>query len=163
MKRVGLLALVVGLLMALTAGVAVAATINGTSGDDTLRGTEEADEITGFRGDDSISGRQGDDRIMAGPGNDEVFGDRGGDTIKGRTGADELQGGRGNDDISAGNDMQTDFVFCGRGTDVARIQVDDLVDGEVSGESLLNGVNTVTSCETIFVNGIEVTNPVTTR
>ncbi|MBA3390764.1 MAG: hypothetical protein WKF28_05950 [Rubrobacteraceae bacterium] len=162
-SKITVLAVLMAVLLSLTAGVAVAKTFNGTSGNDRLKGTDKADTMRGYAGNDQISGRRGSDFINAGPGNDLVFGDKGNDTIEGKTGRDELHGGAGNDTIFAGNDSATDYVFCNAGDDEAHIKANDLIDGDVSGQSLLDGLNTATSCETIFVNGIEVTNQLMTR
>lgn len=146
--------------MTLAAGVAVAATLTGTQGNDTINGTSSADTIKGFAGNDTLSGRLGNDVVLGGLGSDIMFGDKGGDTMRGNVGGDTLQGGSGNDTLEAGNDAATDYVYCGDGNDTASIKANDLVDGDTSGQSLLDGTNTVvTSCETIIVNGIRVANP----
>lgn len=140
-----------------TAAVAMAATLTGTPGNDTINGTDAADQILGYAGNDTLSGRAEDDAINGGDGNDLVYGDKGSDTLEGKSGRDRQQGGEGNDSIFAGNDAETDFVNCGPNTDRAHILANDLIDGDVSGQSLLDGTGAVTSCETIFVNGIRVT------
>ena len=65
MGRPALLTMMVALLLALTAGEAVAKTINGTAKGETLRGTNSADTINGRGGNDDIRARGGSDK---GPG-----------------------------------------------------------------------------------------------
>src|SRR5215471_8256477 len=60
---------------AVAASVALAATINGTPGNDTLIGTAGNDTITAAAGDDTVLGLAGNDKIDAGAGNDNVSGD----------------------------------------------------------------------------------------
>jgi hypothetical protein len=76
---------------------ALAADINGTSGDDTLLGTPDADKIWGLAGNDQIGGFAGDDVILAGGDNDYVKAGPGDDTIYGGQGNDTLYGGVGYD------------------------------------------------------------------
>ena len=70
-----------------------AATIVGTSGDDTLIGTN---------GDDVIVGLEGNDQIEGGAGHDILCGSQGDDTLIGGTGNDTLRGGYGSDWASYG-------------------------------------------------------------
>ena len=106
-----------------------AATINGTSGDDTINGTIVSEAIYGFEGNDTINagdgsndlpddyvrGGLGDDIINGGTGMDYLYGDAGSDrlngddgndTLEGLDGDDQLNGGAGNDSLrgGAGND-----------------------------------------------------------
>lgn len=156
-NRITVVFVLAAMLLALSAGVAVAANITGTNGNDFLRGTDQVDKIKGLAGADELEGRDGGDTLLGGTGGDTILGEKGGDEIQGESGEDKLRGGEGNDTLRAGNDERTDFVFCGSGDDdTAHIQLNDLVDGEVSGESLLDGVGIVTSCENIFVQGIPI-------
>lgn len=103
----------------LGSGLAVAATLEGTAGDDTINGTSNADKIYGKGGADTISGMDGSDIIEGGngadelygvdenrtnkPGNDVIRGDHGRDMIVGGPGKDELYGGGHDDAIYAGS------------------------------------------------------------
>lgn len=103
--------LLVGALMglALLAAPVVAATIQGTPGDDRLVGTAGSDTIHGYSGDDTISGRGGDDIVFAGSGGDQV--DLG--WSRG-SGDDRALAGRGNDHVWSG---PGDRVKLGNGRD----------------------------------------------
>lgn len=99
------------LLLAVPAGAAAprclgrAATIVGTSGNDTLRGTNGADVIVGLAGRDRIFGRGGNDRICAGAGAqsfDEETGERFREFSSGGGGSDRIAGGRGPDHVVGG-------------------------------------------------------------
>ena len=71
MRRLVLLVVTSTCLIAVTA--AIAATINGTNGNDTLRGTAKADVINGKAGSDTLYGGAGNDRLNGGAGKDKVF------------------------------------------------------------------------------------------
>jgi Ca2+-binding RTX toxin-like protein len=108
--------------LALVPATAMAATIEGGSGNERLRGTNAADAIDGNGGNDRIFGRGAADTLRGGPGNDRVFGGKGDDQISGdandagdRTSYDFLAGQTGNDTI-AGGDSQ-DRIFGGSGSD----------------------------------------------
>lgn len=72
MKRITVLIVAMGIMVAMFAGVAVAKTVLGTSGPDTLVGTSENDTIRGFRGADDITGRGDSDRLFGGRGDDHI-------------------------------------------------------------------------------------------
>ena len=97
------------LLMVVSAGAALARTINGDDGDNILRGTDRGDVIRGFGGDDVIRGGGGPDVLIGGLGDDKLLGGRGRDTI------DAVDGSGG------------DFVVCGGGFDKVRADVGDIV------------------------------------
>ena len=61
----------------------VAATVVGTSGDDTLVGTNGADVIVGLGGNDHLRGLRGDDLLCGGLGADRLVGGRGDDLLHG--------------------------------------------------------------------------------
>jgi Ca2+-binding RTX toxin-like protein len=177
MKRATLMAVVVGLLLALTAGVAVAREINGTSRSETLRGTSNADTISGRGGNDVIRGRAGNDELKGGDGKDRVygmggndkvagdFGDdpilRGGpgnDTVVGRAGSDRMTGDAGDDTIRAVNDTKQDFINCGedadgQDVDTAYVNGQDVVDSQ---QASLITTTVGVSCEVLFVDGIRI-------
>jgi hypothetical protein len=135
MKRIILVLAAALAAVFLIGGVALAATIDGTDGDDTLAGTGEADTIKGYGGDDTISGLAGDDLIQGRDGTDRLFGgdekqsvtggnDRmdggnGADTVVGGLGADTFYGGEGGDTIYDGpdDDGAVDRVYGGDGDD----------------------------------------------
>lgn len=95
------LALVAGFLVPGPAGAAAracngeAATIVGTSGDDTIAGTPDDDVIVGLAGNDTVEGYEGDDVICGG---------RGRDTMREGPGRDQLRGGQANDLVSFEDD-----------------------------------------------------------
>jgi Ca2+-binding RTX toxin-like protein len=93
-----------------------AATIVGTTGDDSLTGTTGPDVIVGLSGNDSISGLEGDDRLCGGKGADTLVGGDGDDHLSGGRDlvedvtddgdlisfGDDLDGGPGNDELDPG-------------------------------------------------------------
>ena len=112
-----------GGVLLLGGGVALADTIDGTSGADDLIGTDKDDVIHGSGGKDYISGLGGPDVLYAGAGNDTVVGRDGNDRVYGNTGSDMLFGEEGNDTINSAGDRQSDVVKCGQG-DADRAYVD---------------------------------------
>ena len=159
MRRATLLVLVAALLVALTAGVAMARTFDGTKKDDKLVGTNRADTLNGFAGDDKLYGKGGNDTLKGYIGNDfPMRGASGEDTILGGVGADRGYGDAGDDFIKMVGDAQQDFVNCGEdadGTDVDRAEVsgNDLVDGTLAG-ALTTTLGL--SCEVLVVDGVPV-------
>jgi Ca2+-binding RTX toxin-like protein len=116
MRRRALLILAtMGLGVLLLGGVALADTIDGTSGPDDLVGTDKDDVIHARGGKDYLSGLAGPDLLYAGAGNDTVVGREGNDRIYGNTGSDELFGEEGNDTINSAGDGVRDIVKCGQG------------------------------------------------
>jgi hypothetical protein len=113
-RRVLLILATMGLgVLLLGGGVALADTIDGTSGPDDLVGTDKEDVIHGSGGQDYISGLAGPDVLYAG--NDTAVGRDGNDRIYGNTGYDMLFGEGGNDTINSAGDREKDVVKCGRG------------------------------------------------
>ncbi len=104
-----------GLGVLLLGGVALAATIDGTSEADDLVGTENNDVIHASGGADYVSGLAAGDVLYAGAGNDTVVGREGNDRILGNTGSDTLFGNEGNDTIDSAGDLERDVVKCGLG------------------------------------------------
>lgn len=129
MRRTTTVTLVAAVLLALTAGAALAATIacpnaepgisgyrdcegtpngetmNGTPGQDLMNGNAGNDTLKGFDGDDELDGGEGEDTVYAGTGDDSGF-------------AETVYGGPGDDDIDGvnvhgqdGEDMIGDEVF----------------------------------------------------
>src|SRR5215204_4983997 len=109
----------------LLGGVALADTIDGTSGPDDLVGTDQEDIIHASGGADYVSGLAGPDVLYAGAGNDSVVGRDGNDRIYGNTGSDRLFGNRNNDTINSSGDQERDVVKCGQG-DADRAYVDKI-------------------------------------
>ncbi|MFQ3680326.1 MAG: hypothetical protein SNJ60_07465, partial [Pseudanabaenaceae cyanobacterium] len=104
--------------------VAVALTLNGTSGNDVLAGGMANDTIRGGAGNDYITGGDGNDSLFGESGNDRLYGGRGNDSVVGGTGNDILFGDLGNDtligvDLSAGRGRgEIDRLTGGPGRDV---------------------------------------------
>jgi Ca2+-binding RTX toxin-like protein len=116
MRRRALLIMVtMGLGVLLLGGVALADTIDGTSGPDDLVGTDSKDVIHASGGADYVSGLAAADLIYAGAGNDTVVGREGNDSIYGNTGSDTLFGNESNDTINSAGDGVKDVVKCGIG------------------------------------------------
>jgi Ca2+-binding RTX toxin-like protein len=104
------------LVLLLAGGVALAAAIAGTNGDDTLRGTNDRDTISGAAGDDYIAGLGARDSLYGDQGADEVHGNRGNDQVFAGQGADEVYAGRGDNDFVNTIDEELDSVInCGPG------------------------------------------------
>ena len=99
----------------LLGGVALADTIDGTSGPDDLVGTDKDDVIHASGGADYVSGLAGPDLLYAGAGNDTVVGRDGNDRIYGNVGSDTLFGNESNDTINSAGDGEKDVVKCGIG------------------------------------------------
>jgi Ca2+-binding RTX toxin-like protein len=125
------------LLVALTAGVALAANINGTAnadligpapfngtsltGDDVIRALAGNDRVDAFTGNDKIFGSDGDDELLGAEGNDNVKGETGDDTIDlavfdTPNALDKGYGGDG-DDVFTAEDGNKDLINCGLGDD----------------------------------------------
>jgi Ca2+-binding RTX toxin-like protein len=106
-------------------GVALADTIDGTSGADDLVGTDQDDVIHASGGADYVSGLAGPDLLYAGAGNDTVVGRDGNDRIYGNAGTDMLFGNHNNDTINSAGDGVKDVVKCGQG-DADTAYVDEI-------------------------------------
>lgn len=145
MRKITVLIATTGIVLILISGVALAATINGTSGHDTLQGG---------KGTDVIHGRGGSDTINGGYGGDRLYGDTGNDTLRGGHAQDRIFGGQGRDTVDAeqGNDYvnvadgTVDSVSCGTGNDDTAV-VDN---ADLSRESYEDFVR-LTSCENAIV------------
>jgi Ca2+-binding RTX toxin-like protein len=126
MRRRALLIMVtIGLGVLLSGGVALADTIDGTSGPDDLVGTDNEDVIHASGGKDYLSGLAAADVLYAGAGNDTAVGREGNDRIYGNTGTDMLFGEEGNDTINSSGDRERDVVKCGQG-DADTVYVDEI-------------------------------------
>jgi Ca2+-binding RTX toxin-like protein len=116
-RRALLMMATMGLGVLLLGGVALADTIDGTTGPDDLVGTDQQDVIHASGGKDYIFGLAAADVLYAGAGNDTVFGRDGPDSIYGNAGSDMLLGNHSNDTINSGGDGVRDVVKCGQGED----------------------------------------------
>ena len=114
-RRALLIMATMGLGVLLLSGVALADTIDGTSGPDDLVGTDQEDVIHGSGGADYVSGLAAADVLYAGAGNDTVVGRDGNDRIYGNSGSDTLLGNDHNDTIDSAGDQTRDVVKCGFG------------------------------------------------
>ena len=126
MWRTTTVALVAAVLLALTAGAALAATIpcptpvdpdsnydcTGTPGGDTMKGTPGPDDMVGNAGNDKLNGFAGEDKIDAL--NYDYYNSATETTIEDK-GKDTVSGGLGNDTIAA-NDGFKDHIRCGKGS-----------------------------------------------
>ena len=124
-RRALLIMATMGLGVLLVGGVALADTIDGTSGADDLVGTDKDDVIHASGGADYISGLAGPDLLYAGAGNDTVVGRDGNDRIYGNAGSDTLFGNQSNDTINSAGDQAKDVVKCGQG-DADAVYVDKI-------------------------------------
>lgn len=111
-------------------GMALAATINGTDGEDVLIGTRANDRMHGLDKNDEIRALAGDDLLRGDKGKDHLLGYGGADNIAGGVGDDNLSGGEGRDVIKSARDGgDVDRVVCGAGFDRASVdQFDNLPD-----------------------------------
>jgi lysyl oxidase/hemolysin type calcium-binding protein len=123
-----LLAVVIAMLLA--SAVALAAVINGTSGDDVLEGTSKPDTLYGYEGNDQLNGYAGKDVLWGGPGSDVSRGGGNNDTIHGEGGRDTLYGGGGDDQLYDTGDTETDTFSCGAGNDVVYAEFNDSVSAD---------------------------------
>jgi Ca2+-binding RTX toxin-like protein len=124
-RRALLITATMGLGVLLGGGVALADTIDGTSGPDDLVGTDNNDVIHASGGEDYVSGLAASDVLYAGAGNDTVVGRDGNDRIYGNTDSDTLFGNHGNDTINSSGDRVRDVVKCGFG-DADTVYVDEI-------------------------------------
>ena len=108
-------------------GIAMAAAVSGSQGNDTLKGTNRGDQIYGLNGNDNLRALSGFDELYGGAGNDELYGGPGDDELYGGSGNDNLFGGDGGDFINS-VDRRFDFVNCGRSDGMKDRVVKDMQD-----------------------------------
>ena len=138
MRRASVFLVAVALLLALSAGVALAKNFIGTSGPNVIVGTNRADFIDGKGGNDQLFGRDGRDTILGRDGNDLIEGGRGPDRLTGGYGDDTIYGGGGNDAVNGGPGDDTiivgddangpkgaDQYACGGGYDIVYVSSAD--------------------------------------
>src|SRR5215207_286174 len=149
-KTVLVLALItLGVLLA--SGVALAATFNGTDGDDVIYGGSTADTIDGKGGADALYGKGGSDTLYGGPGNDNpatilydnvtnsyvsagVRGGGGDDTIEGQEGDDDMEGNAGRDTVNDTSPNDADKAWGGTEDDTINVADGDFIDQAACGE-----------------------------
>ena len=113
MKRMTLLFAVVGMMLVLASGMAMATSAPSSF----IKGTPGKDKLVGTNKGETIKARGGNDLVKARGGNDVIQGNRGSDTIFGGRGKDTVYGGPGNDTIYL-KDGKRDVFDCGSGRDV---------------------------------------------
>jgi Ca2+-binding RTX toxin-like protein len=104
MRRASVFLVAASLLLALSAGVALARTLIGDGDPNIIVGTDRADFIDGKGDDDQLFGKDGRDTILGRGGNDVIVGGRGPDRLVGGYGDDTIYGGGGNDAVNGGPD-----------------------------------------------------------
>lgn len=128
MRKVMLL-VVSFVMLVMLAGVAYAATFNGTNGPDFFGGTDQKDIVFGFDGADILNGAGGPDDIDGGRDNDELNGGGRSKNEKVRRGADELYGGHGSDVLEGGFDRGSrDYLDGGPGFDRCNVGRNDVTE-----------------------------------
>jgi Ca2+-binding RTX toxin-like protein len=100
--------------------------LEGEAGNDRIRGGPGDDILFGRAGDDELFGGDDADYLEGGRGRDLLVGGRGNDRLVGGLDSDRLRGGPGNDELVA-YDGTRDYVDCGPGFDVARVDRHDRV------------------------------------
>jgi hypothetical protein len=142
------------LVVALSAGAAWAANVNGTSGNDIIGpgpfngvSLDKADLIRALQGNDTVDGFTGNDTIEGGEGEDNLIGAKDSDTVDGGNGKDIIDlaqfdtggshdeglGGNSNDTVKA-KDGNHDVIDCGNGKDTVFYD---------------QGIDSITKCEVL--------------
>lgn len=141
MRKTTLLLVVMGILLMIGAGVALAANTTGTNQAETLNGTSGPDKLAGGGGADTLIGKQGDDLL---------FGDWGGnDKLNGGPDSDFLNAadGAGGDTLNPGSTFTT-----GSDNDTCVADVGDSAQGDPSPPLDANDDgNQVGDCETVTI------------
>ncbi|MGH3148271.1 MAG: calcium-binding protein [Rubrobacter sp.] len=159
MRKLTLLTVLVGMMLALGATAALAAVINGTAGNDKLTGTNQADQIDARAGNDRVYGKGGNDTLEGSLGNDLLQSSTGNDRLFGGLSRDTAQAGPGDDRIVLDGDQERDYGFCGGGYDTIEVGVNDFIGDSSGGAPVLAGtivesINPILSCERIIVNDV---------
>jgi Ca2+-binding RTX toxin-like protein len=97
MRKTILMLASVAVAVLVVGGVAWAAHVQGTGGDDVLNGTESRDTINPFDGNDTVYALGGNDDVRHSFGGDTIYGGEGNDTLRGGRGTDVIYGGPGED------------------------------------------------------------------
>jgi Ca2+-binding RTX toxin-like protein len=123
MRKTILLSATMALAVLLASGVALAANVQGTGGDDVLYGTGSRDTIIPFGGDDTVYALADNDDVRHSFGNDTIYGGADDDTLRGGRGSDVIYGGPGRDLIDcawlatrAGDEEDTAYYTPGQDT-----------------------------------------------
>lgn len=124
-------------------------TLIGGDGNDTLGASNRADLLRGESGLDLLLGSNGDDRFFGGADNDTLLGGNGRDTLSGEAGADRLIGGGGIDTASYANAPSKVWV---------RLWAGDGVDGDATGDALIEIENLIGSAFNDRLTGADVAN-----
>jgi hypothetical protein len=115
MKRAATIVAVGALMLALAAGIALAALRVGNDRPNDLRGTfgdnKGQDTLLGLGAGDLLVGRSAADQLAGGRGADRLYGKYGNDTLDGGSGQDKIFTGRGFDFVYAA-DGDRDYVNC---------------------------------------------------
>ena len=130
MRRIATIGVLSALMLALTAGVALAANLVGTNYSETIYGTNSADTIDGRGGHDLLVGQGGPDRLLGGPGDDYLVAAYGywQTAPNAPASRDVIDGGDGHDLIDAADKAGApDDVRCGPGVDDVYAGVEDNV------------------------------------
>jgi RTX calcium-binding nonapeptide repeat (4 copies) len=97
MRKTVLLLASITLTVLLASGLALAANIKGSEGNNVLTGTPSRDTINPFAGDDVVYALGGGDDVRHSYGKDYIFGGSGDDTLRGGFDSDIIWGGPGRD------------------------------------------------------------------
>ena len=106
MKKIMMLAAMMGLMLMVFAGTALAINLTGDNGPDRLVGTAENDTLRGLGGGDTLVGRGDSDRLFGGDGNDFINA-----TDPGRPEGDRVNCGSGFDRVLV--DPSTEDIVMG--------------------------------------------------
>jgi Ca2+-binding RTX toxin-like protein len=119
MRRATTVALVAAMLLALSAGAALAAFIQCPTGDfGNCEGTEQDDTLNGTPGRDIMNALGGDDDLNALGGDDDLWGDDGADELRGGNGVDEFGFFfAGEPELEGNAEMGKDTYYGGDGKD----------------------------------------------
>lgn len=167
MRRAILLMTVVGIVLVVVSGVALAASQTGTEAADTLTGGASTDRLAGGGDHDTISGKAGNDELYGDQVSDTLDGGPGNDLLDGGGhypggGGDRLIGGKDSDFINAADDFGSDLVEAGEGgatdDDTCIVDVGDRVFDSASSSfvqitALAQGNGPVGDCENVTVVG----------
>lgn len=139
MRRVILLLVMMGFLLVLGAGVALAVSVSGA-----FTGTNQSETINGSSGNDRIAGGGGNDTINGRGGKDRLFGDFGNDALKGSSDDDFL---------NVADNTNGDSVDAGGGTNKCVVDVGDIIDPNGINHTVVAGDNGTTqgSCTKVTV------------
>jgi len=154
MRRVTLAFTLMGVMLLLLAGAALARNIS--CSDNPCVGTNRSDTMRGTNGRDTMAGRGGNDEMFGGGNSDTMRGGGGADIMRGESGRDRMNGDSGNDTINGGPfgdrivaGTGRDFVVGENGNDHI-----DIRDGVQDSVRCGNGDNDTVVVDTADVIGI---------